>query len=198
LIFIVGHARTGTSVLFKCLENSGFYPGVNLFGHKYKTQDLTLNWYRRQIYDKEPVDFNDFWEYADKNRIEVLKDPELWMVFGALFHTNERFANSRFIWTIRPSKDVAMSAVRLQRMRNMPPCPPNPKKTIVGQIESYEKYCDVLENYYRKTDSLLVDFEQLLKSPEKVGDRLSSFLGRTISMDIVSDKETYDEKGVPQ
>jgi len=197
LIFIVGHARTGTSVLFKCMENS-FCVGDNLFGHKYETQDLTLNWYRRQVYDKVAVDFNDFWEYADRAGIELLKDPELWMVFGALFHTNERFANSRFIWTIRPSKDVAMSAVRLQRMRNMPPCPPNPKKTIVGQIESYEKYCTVLESYYHKTDSHLVDFEQLLESPDKVGKRLSEFVGRKVDMSLVDTQETYKATGVPQ
>jgi len=204
MILIVGHARTGTSVLFQCLINSGFNGGNNLFGHKYKTQDLLFNKVRvglnEQLEDvnSRKYDFKPLWNYCETNNIEVLKDPGFWPLFPLFYRDSERFKKFKFIWTTRVPKDVAESEVRLQKIENVPPVEDNWELTVEERLESYRGYENLIKEYAIKVDSIIVDFDRMLNQTEYVARELSEFLGREIDMGIVSRDETYEATGVPQ
>lgn len=207
MIVIPGHVRTGTSVMFKCLEKSGCNGGTKLFGHKYATQDEKLNalrWeldnYRDEIKKRKLGHKADvFWnKYCIVNGINLVKDPWLWVVFPYMYELCKEFRSYKFIWMTRDKVEAAKSAVRLQQYKDMPPVDLNPVLTDDVMIKAYDKYQNMLCKWSHQVDSVIINFENMLDDPEKTGEILESFLGFPVNMSLVSKKETFKAMGEPQ
>ena len=204
MIFISGFARTGTSILFKCLQNSGFNGGDNLFGHKYKTQDKRLNSTRTNIDDgnlslEEHDNYiNEFFNYCAINKIEILKDPHLWTVFKAFYEHSQEFRESKFIWTMREPLEIVESQVRLQEQHNMPPVELNGKLTVHDMLIIYWNFNKIYRKYCDEVQSLIIDFKGLVYRPKSVQPVISEFIGRPFDISEISSDETYESSGIAQ
>jgi hypothetical protein len=214
-IFIVGPPRTGTSILFKCLEKSGYRVGTRLFGHKYKSQDFVFRDINREIYRlivdllndrtssaplviNEPIikKMREFWRYALLNRIDIFKDPLLYQIFGAYWNADESFRSQKFIWTHRDPLETAKSTVRLKCISNIPE--KGACFTVGKHLKWLSGYNNIHETYRPQCDGIDVYFEDLLNNTRNVKEELSEFLGRPFDTSMISTKETYKEKGTPQ
>ena len=218
VIFVVGTPRTGTSILVKCLEKSGYNIGKKLFGHKYKSQDVVFRGYNRRVKEllikqllktknlKQPIapdgeiqaTIADFWKYAALWNIEVLKDPLFYEIFGVWWNVSSVFRDQKFIWTHRNPMDVAKSAVRLKYLRGVPELEPITSYKVMGILKFYEAYQNIHEVYFPKCTGINVYFEDLLNDTQAVADELSEFIGRKFDTSLISKKETYKKTGIPQ
>ena len=219
IVFVVGPPRTGTSVLVKCLEKSGYNIGKQMLGHKYLSQNTVFRRANRKIkrllYEqlvgsghdpKKPVEIGEpiaeeikkFWRYATLYKIEVLKDPLFYEIFGVYWMVNPLFREQKFIWTHRDPLEAAKSAVRLKYIKNVPEAEPLTSYTVKGRLKTFDTYENIHATYYNRTDGVNVHFEDLLNDTESVGKELSEFLERPFDTSMISTKETFKEKGEPQ
>jgi len=219
VVFIVGPARTGTSVLTMCLKNSGYKIGKHMLGHKYPSQDrmfMTINreikrlLYKQLLESKQSLDkpivigkpihdeINKFWRYAALYRIEAVKDPLFYEIFGVYWNASEIFRDQKFIWTHRNKMDAAKSAVRLKYMAGVPEKEPYTSYTTKGRLKRLEAYDNIHKIYFDKCNGINIEFEDIVNNPLKVKEQLSKFLGKTIDTSIIDEKETYQKTGLPQ
>ena len=204
MIFISGFARTGTSILFRCLQKSGFNGGDNLFGHKYETQDKRLYWLRYSIENKmvNPNNYrrviNDFFNYCSVQDIDILKDPHIWTIFNALYAYSEEFRHAKFIWTQRNPLEIAKSQVRLHRQFNMPPVEENGKITVKGALRAYKDFEQIFYKYRFKLRSLIVRFDDLVYNPKAIQPMISGFVGKDLDISEISPEETFRHRRVAQ
>jgi hypothetical protein len=211
MIFLSGFARTGTSVLFKCLQNSGFNGGNNLWGHKYETQDIKLNRLRSHIGTSSVLpqlqsygetqsekQIEKFFVYCTVENIEILKDPHLWLAFKKFYDYSDRFRKSKFIWTMREPLEIAKSQTRLQCQFDVPPVALNGKLTVQRWLRLYGGFEKIYEKFRDRVDSLVVNFEDLVYRPESIKAVISKFIGRTLDISAISPDETFKARRVAQ
>lgn len=218
-VFVVGPPRTGTSIIVKCLEKSGLNIGKNLFGHKYKSQDVIFRKHNRNIkqllYEqlarekpdlKKPIEIgkpiqdevNKVWRYVLLWHIEVLKDPLFYEIFGVYWHVSKHFREQKFIWTHRDPLETAKSAVRLKYLSNVPGAEPYTSYKTLGRLKKIDTYNLIHEQYFPKSDSINVYFEDLLHDTQGVSEKVTNWLGREFDVSLVSRNDTFAEKGEPQ
>jgi hypothetical protein len=217
-VFVVGPPRTGTSIVLKCLEKSGYNTGKNLFGHKYKSQDkffretnrgvvrLLYKQLRETSSLEKPIrigkpivdEINKFWKYAILYQIEAIKDPLFYEIFGVYWNCSELFRKQKIIWMHRDPVETAKSAVRLKYISNVPPHETLTSYTVGARLKKIYDYNNVHEMYFSRSNGINVYFEDLLSDPEKVKYEMSGFLGRGFDTSLIAKSETYSEKGTPQ
>ena len=133
MLVIAAFGRTGTSILFKCLEKSGFYGGPEdkLFGHYYKTQHREFGNINREIRmwaktQNTTVPLRK-WQVPEQiypilcklgsemedQGINMLKDPQSAPVMQLWIDIVPQFKNPKFIRIERDPLEVAKSCVRL-------------------------------------------------------------------------------------
>jgi hypothetical protein len=219
IVFVVGMARTGTSIIVKCLEKSGYNIGKKVYGHKYKSQDGVFGYANRklhvllkehmkdQVFDPKKIiritepmanEIKQVFNYALTYRVEVLKDPWFHEFFGMYDAVYPQLYEHKFIWTHRDPLESTKSKVRLKYMSNIPENAARSAYKVKSLLKWVGSYNDVHSLYFNKCDSINVYFEDMLNDTKRVGEELSEFLGRPFDTSMISTKETYKEKGTPQ
>jgi len=217
IVFVVGMPRTGTSILVKCLEKSGYNIGEKVYGHKYKSQDGAFRFSNRKIMrllceqlkhhnPKKPVSISEdmadevkkVFRYVMLYRIDVLKDPLFYELLGIYAAVNPGLFEHKFIWTHRDPLETAKSAVRLKYMSGVPELEPRSNFTVNRGLKRSDAYNAVHETYRPKCDGIDVYFEDLLNDTQSVSRKLSNFLGREFDASMISKHETFKATGVPQ
>jgi len=219
IVFVVGLSRTGTSILVKCLENSGYNIGKRAFGHKYKSQDGVFGYANNEIFSSlkdqlkgrvvdinKPIEVTEdiaklvrsVFQYAQLYKVDVLKNPWFHNLIGIYAAVNAEFFDHKFIWTHRDPLERAKSEVRLKYMRSVPPGNSFKNYKVKKLMRWDYEYQDVHSLYFNKRNGINVYFEDLLNDTQSVSRKLSNFLGREFDSSTISKHETFKATGVPQ
>jgi hypothetical protein len=183
VIIILG-ARSGTSVLFRCLEKTDF--------------NGDLSWYRRRNNDSEHRQFRvinirlrkvghlssvtteakALWLDILNRGVEIIKEPHFVWVWPTWWKLIPDFRNYKYIWMQRDIRDRAYSLFKYQ--------------TIQGyenrSMENCYKYCEAMDSSIRELISrtpnhLIVDFDDFV-NVRQVG-AISQFIERDLNTSLI-------------
>lgn len=213
MICILGPARSGTSVLFQCLVNSGYYRGPDKFihGHKYLSEHHIFKlfneflsekyWFLAQASKTGSLSSRHNINVQDKNKarcvfdilmdqkVEILKDAfHIYTApFWAEMFPHEFFQGGKYIVTYRDEDESAKSIVRLRKGLG------NALKTVSHMKKHYAMVNAIIKTYLGNFTYIKVEYDDMLHNTADVQQRLSEFLGRDIDMSIISASETFKE-----
>ena len=183
MIIIVG-ARSGTSVLFRCLEKSGF--------------NGDFSWYRRRDNDSEHRQFRvinirlrkagnssgvipeakSLWADIISRGVEIVKEPLFAWVWPTWLDIVPDFRYYKYIWIRRGIEDRACSLLRYQ--------------TIQGfkdrSLAKCHKYCEAMDSSIghlisRTPNHLVLAFDDFVNLRDV--DAISSFIERDLDTSLI-------------
>ena len=208
MIVIACHPRTGSSILVKCLEKSGYHLGGPLNGHYYASEygpvlmvnrlifnKFQINWddgkvLYQKVEEEDPYLFELIKKCANKierDGVEVIKDTQFGVVADIWAQVSPLFANALYIYLERDELETAKSEVR-QRYKIHSHLPK--VKTRFSQ-RRYQFHKTAWEDFLPKVKHVRVQYEEMLSYPRSVGRDLSMFLGREIDMSLIDPNKTY-------
>ncbi len=193
MIIVAGWGRTGTSIMFRCLQESDFYGGKpeELGGHEAKTEHLafrSLN-YRFAIRNPAPIIHQSlFLEYLERRGVNLLKDPQLAVCIRTWLEKSHIFREAKYIWCRRDQLEAAKSMVRLKIPRFPDMRGILTTRAALQTCKCHEKvWGEVLQDL----DHCVVWLEDLLHHTATTAKFVSEFIGREFDTSLISVKETY-------
>jgi len=207
MIIIIGYPRTGTSILFKSLENAGFNGGPDLGGHKYKSEDQYFKKIIHSIMDgisetggiserlKKHIE-NYFGVYCKQNNIDIVKNPWFWKVLPIWGSVCPELKEAKFIWTRRNPLETAKSYMRVAEKR----------RKRVNDLIGYRFTVNFILNEIKQQEEIIrayigfltyktVWLEDMLAKPERTFAEISDFVGREVSPKLIDPQQTYAMNG---
>ena len=212
MIVIACHPRTGSSVLVKCLEKSGYNLGQPLNGHCYKSEYVPMLMLNRLIFQKFPLDWNKgkilYDEVAEKDpyvldlirrlaqklhtdKVDVVKDTQFAVVADIYHRTSKMFRGAKYIYLERNLRETAKSEVRQQHKTYTH----LPKMTVLQAEDRYRFHMKAWKEFLPSVYHIKIDYSDLINTPGAAGEKLSGFLGRDIDMSLINPKKTYAASG---
>lgn len=183
-VIIVLGARSGTSVLFRCLERTDFHGDAS--------------WYRRRNNDSEHRQFRainlrlrkaghlssviaeakELWLDLLSRRVEIIKEPHFTWVWPMWLKEIPDFANYKYIWMQRDIRDRAHSLLKyqtIQRYKNR-------------SLDHCLKYLEAMDTAIRELIShtpnhLIVQFDDFVNLRET--GAISSFVERELDTSLI-------------
>jgi LPS sulfotransferase NodH len=183
MIVILG-ARSGTSVLFRCLEKTGF--NGDLSSYRRRDNDSEHRQFRliniRLRKDGNPysltAEAKALWMDMLNRGVEILKEPHFVWVWPTWFQIIPEFRNYRYIWMRRGLRDRAYSLLKYQ--------------TIQGyedrSMDKCYKYCRAMDSAIyalisRTPNCLVIEFDDFVNL-RGIG-AISRFIGRDLDTSLI-------------
>ena len=183
MIIILG-ARSGTSVLFRCLEKSGFNGDSS--GYRRRNNDSEHRQFRfmniRLRKAANPADVileaKKLWSDILDRQVEIVKEPLFAWVWPTWFKVIPEFRLYKYIWLRRDMRDRAYSLLKYQ--------------TIQGyrdrSLDKCYKYCQAMDSSIRHLVShtpnyLVVEFDDLVNLRHV--DAISEFIERDLDTSLI-------------
>jgi len=206
MLIVAGYPRTGTSILFKCLEKSGFNGGTedDLKGHYYKSQHIDFGDYSHQltIFASRmgipfPLRARDLptpmvlqmqkigTEMEDQG-INLIKDPNGALATQAWIDAVPTFKNPEFIMIERDGLETAKSCIRLWHKLEM-----NKSATVRLIQHTYELHKELWEKTSRGYPKITINHAEFFDNLESVKKRVSKFIGREFDTSLIDPNKTY-------
>jgi LPS sulfotransferase NodH len=183
MIIILG-ARSGTSVLFRCLEETGF--------------NGDSSWYRRRRNDSEHRQFRvtnillrkvghlssviaeakEPWLDILNRGVEIIKEPHFAWVWRTWFNVIPDFRNYKYIWMKRRLRDRAYSLLKYQTIQSYKD----------RSIDNCYKYCKAMDSAMcqlisRAPNHLVVEFDDFVNL-RKI-EPISKYIGRELDTSLI-------------
>jgi len=206
MMFIVaGYARTGTSILFKCLEKSGLFGGTKeqLYGHHYKSQhkefndinkqillwamqkDMTVPVRKWQIPEQIHPILNELGREMEKQGINIVKDPQAGPVMQLWIDIVPYFQKPKFIRIEREPLEVGKSCIRLWMDQGWI------KKTKVQDVvERYKFENKLWDLTCEPYETLRLQYKDLFNMNGKK-DEISEFIGMEFDTSLIDPEKTF-------
>jgi hypothetical protein len=207
MLIIAGYARTGTSILFKCLEKSGFYGGSGdeINGHYYKTQHVDFGQFSHKIANYgaanrlyfpirarmlPPSYISTMLNIGDRiqaSNINLIKNP-----LGALstqpwLDIVPAFREPRFIRIKRDPLETAKSCVRAWRTT----IKVNLDSTVRDALEFYDLHNELWDLTCKDHPTVRMNYDEFFNNLPALKDRLSDFIGCEFDTSLIDVNKTY-------
>lgn len=183
MIIILG-ARSGTSVLFRCLEKTGFYADSSCYRRRSNDSEhrqfRAIN-LRLRKYEHLPgviPEAKALWSDILSRGVEIIKEPHFSWVWPTWLKLIPDFRNYRYIWMRRGIRDRAYSLLKYQTLQGYK----------ARSLDNCYKYCKAMDSAIgqliaRTPNHLVIDFNDFvhLRGTEAI-DR---FIGRHLDTSLV-------------
>ena len=191
MIIVAGCPRSGTSIMFRCLQASGFDGGEKLAGRENRTECTEFAAIITNVVEtRSPKMVRKITKYQGQ---EILKSPYASLAIKYLYHRNKLFQKAKYIWMQRDLDEVAKSLVRKQRKYGYLKW--ERFTTVRGAVRQV-KDLDAKWRYfffYNPVVNIKVWLDDLIENTESVGRRVSNFIGRELDTNLVTKDETWNE-----
>jgi hypothetical protein len=202
MIVVAGCPRSGTTIMFRCLVESGFYPGEKLQGRGHKSEDAQL--WKIVACFMQGYHFTRAREHKiARGRLigkfkgpAVVKNPYLSNCIRHLHKNNQYFKDALYVWMRRDLKEIAKSLVRkkykhparhLDRYENF--------TTVSGALKLAMQLDDKWRKFLPRVRYIEIWLNDLIEKPDVVQQRMSEFIGRDFNISLVTKDETWAGSG---
>ena len=183
MIIILG-ARSGTSVLFRCLGKTGFYADSPSYRRRDNDSEhrqfrvINIRLRKYENLSRVIPEAKELWSDILNRGVEIIKEPLFAWVWPTWWEVIPDFSSYKYIWMKRGNRDRAYSLLKYQ--------------TIEGKkdrsIDNCHKYCQAMDSAIgallaRAPNRLVVEFDDFVNF--RMNETIGNFIGRDFDSSLI-------------